>query len=114
MKRPVFSFEAELLTDAPFDHIAGRFPGRDVPSGFRCLRSLRAWQPLERGPEEIRLRWERQVAGSTEQGLLCIRPHEKGAHLRMEGRMKGWSAFLLFGWLRWRSDRLLDRLVEEL
>jgi len=114
VKRPVFSFEAELLTDAPFEHIAGRVQGMDSPAGFRCLVPLRTWQPVERAPEEICFRWERQVAGATEQGSLRIRPHEKGAHLRLEGRMKGWSAFLLFGRLRWRTDRLLDRLVEEL
>jgi hypothetical protein len=114
VRHPVFSFEAEVLTDAPFEHITERVQGLDSPAGFRCLRPLHAWQPMERGPEEIRFRWERQVAGSTEQGSLCIRPHEKGAHLRLEGRMKGWSAFLLFGQLRWRTDRLLDRLVEEL
>ncbi|MBK9796003.1 MAG: hypothetical protein IPP58_05820 [Holophagaceae bacterium] len=114
MKRPVFSFETELLTDAPFEHIAGRLQGMDSPAGFRCLVPLRTWQPVEWHPEEIRLCWNRQVAGSLELGFLCIRPHEKGAHLRLEGRMKGWSAFLLFGLLRWRTDRLLDRLVEEL
>jgi hypothetical protein len=43
-----------------------------------------------------------------------LSPDPKGAHLRLEGRMKGWSAFLLFGLLRWRTDRLLDRFVEEL
>jgi len=28
--------------------------------------------------------------------------------------MKGWAGILLFGLLRWRTDRLLDRFVEEL
>jgi hypothetical protein len=49
-----------------------------------------------------------------EQGILCIRQDEKGAHLHLEGRMKGWSGFLFFGVMRWRTDRLLDRFVEEL
>ncbi len=63
---------------------------------------------------EIRLRWERHVAGTLEQGALRIRQDERGAHLHLEGRMKGWSSFIFFGLLRWRTDRLLDRFVEEL
>jgi len=69
---------------------------------------------MERDPEEIRLHWERHVAGTLEQGTLCIRQNEKGAHLHLEGRMKGWSGFVFFGLMRWRTDRLLDRFVEEL
>ena len=60
------------------------------------------------------LRWTRTVAGAVESGELILAPDPRGAHLRLEGRMKGWSAFLLFGLLRWRTDRLLDRFVEEL
>ena len=114
MKKPVFSFEAELLTDAPFDHIAARIQGLGSPAGFRCLKPFRTWQPMEQNPEGIHLRWERRVAGTLEQGILCIRQDEKGAHLHLEGRMKGWSGFLFFGLMRWRTDRLLDRFVEEL
>lgn len=114
MKRPVFSFEAELLTDAPFEHILGRLQAMDSPAAFRCLKSLGIWQAVEFTPEEIRLRWERRVAGALEQGSLRIRSDARGAHLRLEGRMKGWTGFLWFGLLRWRTDRLLDRFVEEL
>ena len=114
MKRPVFSFEAELLTDAPFEQIAERLRGMESPMGFRCLKPLRTWLPLELGQEEIRLRWERSVAGTSERGTLCIRPDAKGARLYLEGHMKGWSGFLFFGWMRWRTDRLLDRFLEEL
>ncbi len=114
MKRPVFSFEAEVLTDAPFEHITARLQGPDPVGGFRCLKVLGSWLPMEQGPEGIHLRWERHVGGALEQGTLCIRKDAKGAHLHLSGSMKGWSSFLFFGLLRWRTDRLLDRFVEEL
>ncbi|WP_257309173.1 hypothetical protein [Geothrix fuzhouensis] len=113
MKQPVFSFEAELLTDAPYEHIVGRLQ-QDSPIAFKSLRSVRGWAPLEAGEGRLVLRWTRTVPGAVESGELILAPDPKGAHLRLEGRMKGWSAFLLFGLLRWRTDRLLDRFVEEL
>lgn len=114
MRQPIFSFEAEILTDAPYAHILGRLEALASPAELRCLAPLGPWMPLARGPEGLTLAWERRVAGAAEQGRLVIRPDAKGAHLRLEGRMKGWAAFLLFGLLRWRTDRLLDRFVEEL
>ena len=113
MKRPVFSFEAELLTDAPFDHIVGRIRN-EPPSSFKSLRVLGAWAPLEDGTDQVVLRWRRAVAGAEESGALILTSHEKGTHLRLEGRMKGWAGILFLGLLRWRTDRLLDRFVEEL
>lgn len=113
MKRPVFSFEAELLTDAPYEHIVGRLRC-ESPMAFKSLRSVRGWAPLEDGGDRLILRWTRTVAGAVESGELILAPDPKGAYLRLEGRMKGWSAFLLFGLLRWRTDRLLDRFVEDL
>ena len=113
MKRPVFSFEAEFLTDAPFDHVLGRLR-EGAPTAFKSLRPLGAWHPLEEAPGSAVLRWKRTVAGAEESGELTLRADPKGAHLRLEGRMKGWAAFLLFGRLRWRTDQLLDRFVEEL
>ncbi|GLH66567.1 hypothetical protein [Geothrix edaphica] len=113
MKQPVFTFEAELLTDAPYEHIAGRLR-RESPAAFKSLGSLKVWAPPEEGAELMVLRWARTVGGATESGVLTLAPNPKGAHLRLEGRMKGWSAFMLFGLLRWRTDRLLDRFVEEL
>jgi len=113
VKRPAFSFEAEVLTDAPFDHIVDRL--RDVgPQGFKSLRPLSRWRDLDVGEGRAILAWTRQAAGAEESGELTVTPHPKGAHLRLEGRMKGWSGFLIFGVLRWRTDRLLDRFVEEL
>ncbi|HJW73076.1 MAG TPA: hypothetical protein VJ486_09475 [Geothrix sp.] len=113
MKRPIFSFEAEVLTDAPFDHVLGRLRTA-APVDFKSLRPLGAWSPLEETSGSAVLRWKRTVAGADESGELTLTPDPKGAHLHLEGRMKGWAAFLLFGWLRWRTDRLLDRFVEEL
>lgn len=113
MRQPVFSFEAELLTDAPYEHIVGRLR-QDSPMAFKSLRSVRDWAAPEGGEGRLVLRWTRAVAGAIESGELILTPDPKGAHLRLEGRMKGWSAFLLFGLLRWRTDRLLDRFVEEL
>jgi hypothetical protein len=113
VKRPVFSFEAQLLTDAPFDHIVGRIR-KESPSSFKSLRALSAWAPPENGADQVVLRWSRTLAGAEESGALTLAPHEKGTHLRLEGRMKGWAGILFFGLLRWRTDRLLDRFVEEL
>ena len=113
MKRPVFSFEAELLTDAPYEHIAGRLQN-DGPSTFKSLRSLSVWAPPEATSDRLVVRWARMVMGASESGELTLSPDSRGARLRVEGRMKGWAAFLVFGLLRWRTDRLLDRFVEEL
>lgn len=113
MKRPVFSFEAELLTDAPFELVAARLRS-EGPQAFKSLRPLGAWAAPEEASGRLTLRWARTVTGAEESGELILSPDAKGAHLRLEGRMKGWSGFLFFGLLRWRTDRLLDRLVEEL
>ncbi|WLT33360.1 hypothetical protein [Geothrix sp. PMB-07] len=113
MKRPAFSFEAEVLTDAPFDHIVGRLR-EEGPQAFKSLKALREWSPLEQADGRVVLRWARLVAGAEESGEFTLSPDPKGAHLRLNGRMKGWSGFLLFGMFRWRTDRLLDRFVEEL
>jgi hypothetical protein len=113
VKRPVFSFEVEILTDAPYEHIVRRLR-HENPSAFKSLRPLSGWTPPEEGEGRLVLRWVRRVAGAEESGVLILAPNPKGTHLRLEGRMKGWSAFLLFGLLRWRTDRLLDRFVEEL
>lgn len=112
VKRPVFTFEAEILTDAPFDHVAVRL--RSGPGTFKSLRALQGWSAAEEAEGRVVLRWARAMAGAEESGQLTVRPDPKGAHLRLEGRMKGWTGFLWFGWLRWRTDRLLDRFVEEL
>lgn len=113
MKRPVFSFEAEVLTDAPCGHIAERLR-QDGPSAFRSLGSLRTWSPPEATARGVVLRWRRALPGAEESGELTVAPDARGARLHLAGRMKGWSAVLLFGLLRWRTDRLLDRFVEEL
>jgi hypothetical protein len=113
VKRPVFSFEAEILTDAPYDHIVGRLR-QDPPSAFRSLRALRTWAAPEAADGRMILTWARPMPGALESGRLILTPDPKGTHLRLEGRMKGWAGFLWFGWLRWRTDRLLDRFVEDL
>jgi hypothetical protein len=113
VKRPVFSFEAELLTDAPYEHIVGRLQSGG-PRAFKSLGALSCWARPEEAPNRLVWRWARVVVGAEESGELVLTPDAKGAHLRLEGRMKGWAAFLVFGLLRWRTDRLLDRFVEEL
>jgi hypothetical protein len=60
------------------------------------------------------LRWSRTRGGAEESGELFLVTDPKGAHLRLKGRLKGWAGFLYLGLLRWRTDRLLDRFVEEL
>ena len=114
MRQPVFTFEAEILTDAPFKQIAARLQALASPAELRSLKSFRLWQPVEVGADALSLRWERTRAGALEQGHILIRPDDRGAHLSLEGRLKGWSGFLLLGLLRWRTDRLLDRFVEDL
>ena len=113
MKRPVFSFEAELLTDAPFDHVVGRLR-QGGPASFKCLRPLSVWAAPEEGQGPLSIVWARYVAGAEESGVLIVSPDPKGSHLRLEGRMSGWTAFFCVGLLRWKTDRLLDRFVEEL
>jgi len=49
-----------------------------------------------------------------EEGTLRAEPHPTGAHLKLDGRIRGWSAFLVLGWIRFRTDRLLENLVKEL
>jgi len=114
VRQPVFTFEAEILTDAPFEQIATRLQGLASPAELRSLRAFRGWLPVTVAAETLSLRWERSRAGALEQGAILIRPDDRGAHLRLEGRLKGWSGFLLLGLLRWRTDRLLDRFVEDL
>ena len=113
MATPVFSFETELLTDAPYEHVEGRLH-RESPQAFKSLRALSVWAAPEGTTDRLVLRWSRTVGGAEESGELTLTPDPKGAHLRLVGHMKGWSAFLFFGLLRWRTDRLLDRFVEEL
>ena len=113
MATPVFSFETELLTDAPYEHVEGRLH-RESPQAFKSLRALSVWDAPEGTTDRLVLRWSRSVGGAEESGELTLTPDPKGAHLRLVGHMKGWSAFLFFGLLRWRTDRLLDRFVEEL
>ena len=113
MKRPVFSFNAEILTDAPFEHIRERVLAVG-PEGFTSLRAITNWDVPEVFNDRLVLHWFRRVGGAKESGELTLRPDPKGAHLRLEGRLSGWAGFLLLGLLRWRTDRLLDRFVEEL
>ncbi len=113
MKTPVFRFEAELLTDAPLEVIEARL-SQVGPGGFRSLRPFKAWQPLVTSSTGLELTWQHRGAWVEESGRLTLGPDSRGTHLRLEGRLKGWAAFLLLGWLRWRTDRLLDRFVEEL
>ena len=114
MKTPVFHFEAEILTDAPFAQIAARLAELDSPADLRCFRPLREWLPVERRDDQLTLRWRRSWRGSEESGEVTIVPDPKGARLHLEGRLKGWMGFVVLGLLRWRTDRLLDRFVEEL
>lgn len=110
MRTPVFSFATEILTDAPFDVVVLRV--RDHHS-LRCLQPFGPWS-LEEDGGVARLSWSRSRLGSAESGVIRILPHERGAHLQLEARHKGWTAFGSFGILRWHGDQLLERLIEEL
>ena len=114
MKTPVFTFEAEILTDAPFEVIAARLRGDAAFGAWPSLRRLGAWAPLNEASEGLELAWAREAWGAEERGVIRVRPDAKGAHLRLEGHLRGWSGFLRLGLLRWHTDRLLDRFVEDL
>ncbi len=114
MRTPVFTFQHEVLTDAPFAHIRGRLEAAPVPGGFRSLTTLSHWGPLDAEPGRLRVGWGRTWFGATEEGLLTVTEAATGAHLRLEGRLRGWAGFVLLGRLRWKADGLLERFVEEL
>jgi len=111
VKVPVASFSEERLTDAPFDVVAAHLR---TPRNSASLAFIAEWTSVSGGVEEIRLAWTRRRFLAEEEGQLVARPDAKGAHLRLEGRMKGWGSLVAFGSLRWHTDDLLDRLVHEL
>jgi len=111
MKRPVFRFQEERLTDAPVALFRSRLAD---PASLPCLRSCPGLRPLEVEGEELVLRWHHSRFCAVEDGTLRVRPHEQGAHLLLNGRLRGWSGFLLLGVVRWRTETLLARLVREL
>ena len=107
----MFRFQEERLTDAPMAVFRARLT---APAGLSCLKLFPGMHPVEDDGTELALRWHHTRLGAVEDGTLRVSPHERGAHLRLDGRLRGWSAFLLLGWMRFRADRLLDRLVREL
>lgn len=110
MAIPVLGFEAEILSDAPFEVVCARLR---EPASLKCLCPFGPWTLTEDGGQLV-LSWTRSRLGSKEVGELRVLPHERGVHLRLEARHRGWVAFCTFGILRWHADRLLDRFVEEL
>ncbi|HJV21874.1 MAG TPA: hypothetical protein VJ570_04210 [Holophagaceae bacterium] len=110
MATPVFSLHSEILTDAPLALLSARLAD---PASMACLRPFGPWSTSAEG-EWLQLTWQRRRLGSEEFGLLTISPHERGAHLQLEARHRGWTSFASFGILRWKTDQLLERLVEEL
>ncbi|HJW32038.1 MAG TPA: hypothetical protein VJ505_01610 [Holophagaceae bacterium] len=110
MRTPVFSLSSEILTDAPFGVVQERLR---QPGSLACLNVLGPWSLAEQG-EGLQLTWQRRRLGAEESGTLTLSPHERGAHLRLEARHRGWTAFGSFGLLRWHTDQLLEHLVEEL
>ena len=109
MKTPVFHFQEEVLTDAPLalvkDHLL---------AGPPCLKACPGLHPPEPAGDGLTLRWQHHALGAVEEGTLRVEPHERGAHLRLDGRLRGWTALFLVAWMRWRTDRLLDQIVKEL
>ena len=109
MKTPVFRFQEEVLTDAPLELVRDR-----LAAGLPCLKACPGLRAAEASGDGVVLRWQHHALGAVEEGTLRVEPHEKGAHLRLDGRLRGWSAFLLLGWMRWRTEHLLDKIVREL
>lgn len=110
MAIPVLGFEAEILSDAPFEVASARLR---EPATLKCLRPFGPWSVANDDGQFV-LTWTRLRLGSKESGALRLSPHERGVHVHLSAQHKGWVAFLTFGLLRWHSDRLLDRFVEEL
>ncbi|HJV90892.1 MAG TPA: hypothetical protein VJ623_11345 [Holophagaceae bacterium] len=111
MAIPVFSLSAEVLTDAPFEVIAARLR---EPDSFRCFRDLGAPFEVRESVEGVTLAWSRLRLGARESGQVRVTAHERGAHLTLEARHRGWASFASFGLLRWKTDQLLEHVVEEL
>ncbi len=111
MATPVFSLSAEILTDAPFEVVVARLR---EPGSFACIQALGVDCIPQEREAGLQLDWSRSRLGSQEIGLIQVMPHERGAHLTLEARHRGWSSFASFGLLRWKTDQLLERLVEEL
>lgn len=109
MKTPVFHFQEEVLTDAPLELIKEK-----LAAGLPCLKACPGLQAPHACGEGIVLRWQNHLLGAVEEGTLRAEPHPTGAHLKLDGRIRGWSAFLVLGWIRFRTDRLLENLVKEL
>jgi hypothetical protein len=107
---PVLGFDAEILSDAPFEVASARLR---QPAALKCLRPFGPWTVTEEDGRMV-LTWTRQRLGSKELGELRLSSHERGVHIHLSARHKGWAAFCTFGLLRWHADRLLDRFVEEL
>ena len=107
----MFRFQEAVLTDAPLQVLRTRL---GAPQSLACLKVCQGLRPLEVEGDELILRWQHARPGSVEEGTLRVRPHEQGAELEWHGRLRGWGAFLVVGWVRWRTDRLLDRLIQEL
>ncbi|BDU76739.1 hypothetical protein [Mesoterricola sediminis] len=109
MKTPVFRFQEEVLTDAPLALVKAR-----LEAGLPCLKACPGLQPAQDCGEGLALRWQHHLLGAVEEGTLRAEPHPMGAHLKLDGRLRGWTAFLVVAWTRLRTDRLLDRIVKEL
>ena len=110
MATPVFSFSEEILTDAPLAVVVARL---SEPTALACLAPFGPWSATPQG-EGLVLAWRRRRLGSEESGTITVAAHDKGAHLRLEARHRGWTAFGSFGLLSWHSDQLLERIVEAL
>lgn len=109
MRQPVFHFQEELLTDAPLEVLHTR-----LTEGLPCLKACPGLHPPEASGEALAFRWHHHVLGAVEEGTVRLEPHERGTHLRMDLRLRGWSAFLMVGLVRFRTDGLLERIVRSL
>ncbi len=110
MATPVFSLNSEILTDAPLAVVLARLTD---PASMACLRPFGPWSISPEGGG-LQLAWTRRRLGSEESGRITVSADEKGARLALDAQHRGWTAFGSFGLLRWHSDQLLERIVEEL
>jgi hypothetical protein len=111
MKRPVWTFKDEVLTDAPLERIISALGSAATNPALQGLGTRS--DALEKNVSVTRWFRPRLIRGE-EWIFIRVAPDEKGARLSLEALSRGWGAFPFLGLLWWRTDGLLDRFVKGL
>ena len=135
MRQPVFRFQEEILTDAPFPELVERLERlQALPTWHPRFRALlidpivnrarvRPWLKwlnidlkLSDKNGSITLGWElNPLRGLAEFGGITATPCADGrTQLQLAGELRGWLSIPMIGPLRLASHRTLEKLVESL